>query len=83
MLSAEGIVHKRQRRVASPAFSIQNLRAFSPIVFEKGSKLVKRWSDIIGESGGNALVLDVASWISRVTFDVIGTVGMCIVFPPR
>ena len=83
MLSAEGIVHKRQRRVASPAFSIQNLRAYSPIVFEEGSKLVKRWRGLIGKSGGNSLELDVSSWISRVTFDVIGTVGICTVFPPQ
>ena len=83
LLSAEGIVHKRQRRVASPAFSIQNLKAFSPIVFEEGSKLVKRWRNIIGESGGNGLELDIYLWISRVTFDVIGTVGVCTVLPPR
>lgn len=77
LLSAEGIVHKRQRRVATPAFSIQNLRAFAPLVFERGFRLMNRWRDIISKSGGNEAVLDVCMWAGRITFDVIGAAGSC------
>ena len=35
MLAAEGQMHKRQRRVATPAFSIQNMRALVPVTFQK------------------------------------------------
>ena len=83
LLSASGIVHKRQRRVATPAFSIQNLRAFTPIVFERGSRLRNRWRDIIGKSGGDESVLDVCLWASRAAFDVVGAAGLCTLFLPR
>ncbi|KAI0064119.1 cytochrome-450 hydroxylase [Artomyces pyxidatus] len=79
MLAAEGHVHKRQRRVATPAFSLQNMRALVPLVFNKGEELKDRWKEMMeqhaAETGGKAgmgLKLDVCHWISRATFDVIG-----------
>lgn len=84
MLSAEGQVHKRQRRVSTPAFSIQNMRALVPLVFDKGNELKDRWMDMIVEQsqaeGGEksetqGTVLDVCHWVSRATFDVIGLAG--------
>lgn len=83
MLAAEGQVHKRQRRVATPAFSIQNLRALVPLVFGKGAELKNRWMDMIvqEEQAGNPTThssksrIDVCHWISRATFDVIGLAG--------
>jgi cytochrome P450 len=74
MLAAEGQVHKRQRRVATPAFSIQNLRALVPVVFGKGGELRDRWMGIIGDKKEGARI-DVCRWISRATFDVIGLAG--------
>lgn len=93
MLSAEGQVHKRQRRVSTPAFSIQNMRALVPLVFDKGNELKDRWMDMIVEQsqaeGGEksetqGTVLDVCHWVSRATFDVIGLAGetylcLCVV----
>ena len=73
MRSAEGITHKRQRRVATPASSIQNLRAFASIVFEKGFRLKNRWHDIISKT-----VKDVCEWVGRATFDVMGATGLYI-----
>ncbi|EGN99960.1 hypothetical protein SERLA73DRAFT_180296 [Serpula lacrymans var. lacrymans S7.3] len=86
MLAAEGHVHKRQRRVATPAFSIQNMRALVPLVFSKGNELKDRWLEMITESGQTIslesepkrsieLQIDVCHWISRATFDVIGLAG--------
>ncbi|KDQ53508.1 hypothetical protein JAAARDRAFT_39194 [Jaapia argillacea MUCL 33604] len=81
MLGAEGQVHKRQRRVATPAFSVQNMRALVPLVFGKGSELKDRWMSIITETNKaagtetEAVRLDVCHWISRATFDVIGLAG--------
>ncbi|KAI8996509.1 cytochrome-450 hydroxylase [Trametes punicea] len=83
MLAAEGQTHKRQRRVATPAFSIQNMRALVPVTFQKGMELKNRWLALISEAkdlskdektyGG--LKLDVCHWVSRATFDVIGLAG--------
>jgi len=77
MLAAEGEVHKRQRRVATPAFGVQNLKALVPIVWGKGNELKNRWLGVIKESGDseNGVRLDVCHWISRATFDIIGLAG--------
>ncbi|KAI0076708.1 cytochrome-450 hydroxylase [Panus rudis PR-1116 ss-1] len=77
MLAAEGQVHKRQRRVATPAFSIQNLRNLEPLVFNKGVTLKEKWVQLLKEAGNpaNGLRFDVCDWVSRATFDVIGSAG--------
>ncbi|KAH8119398.1 cytochrome-450 hydroxylase [Phellopilus nigrolimitatus] len=49
MLAAEGQVHKRMRRVGTPAFSIQNMRAFVPITFKKAIELKDKWMSMIDE----------------------------------
>ena len=84
MLAAEGQVHRRQRRVATPAFSIQNLRALVPLVFKKGEELKDKWTELIkaenSDQAGHVekwkpARLDVCMWVSRATFDVIGLAG--------
>ncbi|KAG2146409.1 cytochrome P450 [Suillus bovinus] len=77
MLAAEGHVHKRQRRVATPAFSIQNMRALVPLVFSKGEELKDKWMNmsqaVASEKQNSGQVeIDICHWISRATFDVIG-----------
>ncbi|KAI0354829.1 cytochrome-450 hydroxylase [Trametes cingulata] len=83
MLAAEGQMHKRQRRVATPAFSIQNMRALIPVTFQKGMELRDRWMSLISdardlsteEKSCGGMKLDVCHWVSRATFDVIGLAG--------
>jgi hypothetical protein len=82
MLASEGHVHKRQRRVATPAFSLQNMRALVPLVFNKGEELKDRWMGLIQEQAIDnsqknltGIRLDVCHWLSRATFDVIGLAG--------
>ena len=83
MLAAEGQMHKRQRRVSTPAFSIQNMRALVPVTFQKGVELRDRWLALIAEAqsgteaGKQGARLDVCHWVSRATFDVIGLAGLC------
>jgi len=78
MLAAEGDMHKRQRRVATSAFGVQNMKALVPLVWGKGNELKDRWLGVIKESecGDKGVRLDVCHWISRATFDVIGLAGM-------
>lgn len=78
MLSAEGQVHKRQRRVAMPAFSQQTMRALVPLVFSKGTVLKDKWMSIIHDAdvkSGEGHLINVCSWASRATFDVMGSAG--------
>ena len=82
MLAAEGQMHKRQRRVATPAFSVQTMRALVPLVFRKGTVLKEKWTSMIADADdkqGDALLIDVCRWSSRATFDVMGTVGELVV----
>lgn len=78
MLAAEGQTHKRQRRVATPAFSVQNLQALVPLVFRKGLELKDKWAELIERqtNGMGIARIDVCHWISRATFDVIGIAGL-------
>ena len=78
MLAAEGQVHKRQRRVATAAFSVQNMRALVPIAFKKGTELRDTWLDILRRNDSQSYRIDVCHWISRATFDVIGLAGLCL-----
>ncbi|KAF7361970.1 Cytochrome-450 hydroxylase [Mycena venus] len=76
MLSAEGQVHKRQRRVALPAFSAQNMRSLVDISFKKGIQLRDAWVDLLhSETESTSARIDVCQFLSRVTFDVIGLAG--------
>ncbi|KAL4249351.1 cytochrome P450 family protein [Abortiporus biennis] len=83
MLSAEGKAHKRFRRVATPAFSIQHLRDSKVAIFQKGLGIKKSWMSLIetdqteSESQDNfkGTRFDVCDWIYRATFDVIGVTG--------
>ncbi|KAJ7246433.1 cytochrome P450 [Mycena rebaudengoi] len=76
MLSAEGQVHKRQRRVALPAFSAQNMRSLVDISFKKGIQLRDAWVDLLGsETESTSVRIDVCQFLSRVTFDVMGLAG--------
>src|SRR5260221_11733071 len=87
IFAAEGLVHKRQRRVATPAFSVQNMRALVPLVFNKGEELKDRWIGLIQEQAidnsqknPTGIRLDVCHWMSRATFDVIGLAGQFLSF---
>lgn len=88
MLSAEGRVHKRMRRVAHPAFSVQNMRALVPLVFSTGQELRDKWFEMLNQheqdgqdkqksntSTTKGLKVDVCMWVSRATFDIIGLAG--------
>ncbi|KAG8963091.1 hypothetical protein FRC03_003456 [Tulasnella sp. 419] len=74
LLSSEGMHHKKQRKVMNPAFSPQNMRRFVPIFNSKAIELKNRWLRLIDESK-DVSTLDVAHWMNRASFDVIGLTG--------
>ncbi|KAK0212946.1 cytochrome-450 hydroxylase [Desarmillaria ectypa] len=78
MLSAEGQLYKRLRRIATPAFSAYNMRALVPHVFKKAQQLTNRWLSIMKEHEHEReyLSINVCHWLSRATFDVIGLAGL-------
>ena len=75
LTSLEGAQHARQKRVIAPTFSNDNLIALLPIFFGKARELKGRWNGVLSEIP-NGTKLDVCSWSSRATIDVIGLAGM-------
>ncbi|KIJ43504.1 hypothetical protein M422DRAFT_253061 [Sphaerobolus stellatus SS14] len=67
-----GDQHARQRKIMEPAFSHASVAAFLPVFQEKGHIAIDKWRDTISQNGGNPVVLDVHSWLARLTLDAIG-----------
>lgn len=55
LLSSEGVQHKRQRRVITPGFSVQNLRVFVPMIMMKGQQMSDRWMEMLSEKDSKSL----------------------------
>ncbi|KDN36671.1 hypothetical protein RSAG8_10669, partial [Rhizoctonia solani AG-8 WAC10335] len=69
LLSVEGDIHKRQ----SPSFGPAQIRELVPIFWNKANKLRDIWLDILKESPDGTI--NVLSWLSRATLDIIGAAG--------
>jgi cytochrome P450 len=73
LLTAEGELHKRQRKVLSPAFTTGYVRDIVPIFIEKAHHLV----DVLAEqlNSQRAEGIEVFGVLSRCTLDIIGSAG--------
>ncbi|RMZ85497.1 hypothetical protein DV736_g6581, partial [Chaetothyriales sp. CBS 134916] len=76
LILVEGPEHKRQRRLLDPSFKIQNIRALQALVAEKTELMMER---MLAESRTQGSV-EIASWGSRFTLDIIGPTLMSIDF---
>jgi cytochrome P450 len=79
----EGAEHRVQRRILAPALTQQAIRNLAPIFFRKAEEIREHWKTAIGSpvkledddqlpvpcSGAR---IDIADWISRGSFDVVG-----------
>ncbi|KZV76320.1 cytochrome P450 [Peniophora sp. CONT] len=74
---ADGDQHHRQRKIMNPAFSVPQLKSFLPLFLSYAEKLVQKWKEEEITPGNGAVepVVDVYSWLSRTTLDVIGEAG--------
>jgi cytochrome P450 len=63
LLTSEGELHKRQRRLAQPAFHRERIQRYAEVMVEKAAVARERWRD--GEE------LDVAHELMRLTLDVV------------
>lgn len=81
VLVAEGYEHKKQRRSLDSAFSLQRIKAVTPLFHAPAAKLASKWEELIDKEGGsngldkNQIQMDVMSWLSRCTLDIIGVAG--------
>jgi cytochrome P450 len=63
LLTSEGELHKRQRRLAAPAFHRERIQRYGEVMVEKASRARERWRD--GEE------IDVAHEMMRLTLAVV------------
>ncbi|KAL0576500.1 hypothetical protein V5O48_005475 [Marasmius crinis-equi] len=71
----EGEDHRRQRKVMNPAFGPSEIRALTEIFVEKSIELRDLWTSQIENADGSKAEVDVLSWLSKMTLDVIGQAG--------
>lgn len=80
VLFVEGEDHKRQRRLLSGPFTQASVNSYIPKFQELTDKLISKMNNAMDndetlEKKGGYTVINVYSWLSRVTLDVIGEAG--------
>ncbi|KAL0577267.1 hypothetical protein V5O48_004724 [Marasmius crinis-equi] len=71
VLTANGEVHQRQRKILNPAFSAAQIRPFAQFFSSSTRLLVSRWRAEIEKSNGSAVV-DTTQWLQGMTLDALG-----------
>ncbi|KAF8597174.1 cytochrome P450 [Ceratobasidium sp. AG-I] len=74
LLSAEPEAHKRQRRIMNPSFGVPQIRLLVPVFWEKSNQLRDMWLEQM-DNATDGTTVEVLSWLSRATMDIIGTAG--------
>lgn len=75
VLLAEGNPHKVQRKALSPGFSIQSIKALTPIFWRKSLLLSKLWERDMLVAKTRSMSIEVLEWLNRTTLDIIGEAG--------
>jgi cytochrome P450 len=78
LVTAEYDIHKRQRRILTPAFAIPHIKAITPHFWAKANQLAELWRPLCSTQSEEGI--EVGNWTSRATLDVIGLAGT---FPIR
>ncbi|KLO11217.1 cytochrome P450 [Schizopora paradoxa] len=86
IIFGEGLVatigehHKRQRKLVTPAFSVQRLRRLVPTFYDVANRLRTALLDTVEKSpkssSSNTTVADMAEWMSRAAIESIGCAGL-------
>ncbi|KAF9255031.1 cytochrome P450 [Marasmius fiardii PR-910] len=77
LLVTEGHKHRLHRRVMNPAFGTPEIRRLSEIFFQKSLKLRDLWWALLNENEAKTcqVEIEVVSWITRLTLNIIGEAG--------
>ncbi|KAL4785258.1 cytochrome P450 [Aspergillus varians] len=77
ILLVEGFEHKRHRKNLMPAFSYRHIKDLYPIFWAKSVEMVKCIeNDLENRESADDNIVQVRSWASRATLDIIGLAGM-------
>ncbi|KAF4340270.1 isotrichodermin C-15 hydroxylase (cytochrome P-450 monooxygenase CYP65A1) [Fusarium beomiforme] len=74
LIIVEGDAHKFLRKNSTPAFHFRHIKELYPMMWEKSQAMAKAMNQEIVSSGSS--VLELNSWASKVTLDIIGIAGL-------
>lgn len=75
LILSEGDAHRAQRKAATPAFTIKNIRAMYPLMWTKTQIFLDQLEREIAvhpAPGRGAGFVEIGGWASRLTLDIIG-----------
>ncbi|KAF7373489.1 hypothetical protein MSAN_00558800 [Mycena sanguinolenta] len=75
ILVVEGDQHKQQRRIMNPAFGVPQTRELTEIFVDKSIQLRDIWAAQTAKSDNGVARVEVLSWLSKATLDIIGLAG--------
>ncbi|AEO65965.1 05473d8c-fd2d-4346-9f39-8d2bdb32ff12 [Thermothielavioides terrestris] len=75
VLLAEDDEHVYQRKTLNPGFSIQAIRSFQPIFWEKAHLMADLMRQEMTDEGVFVKTFEVLEWLNRCTLDIIGRAG--------
>jgi cytochrome P450 len=75
VLLAEGNPHKTQRKALAPGFSIQSIKALTPVFWRKALLLSKLWERDMLLENTRSKTIEILEWLNRATLDIIGEAG--------
>ncbi|KAJ7043830.1 cytochrome P450 [Mycena alexandri] len=87
LLTVEGDVHKRQRKILTPAFSSSHIKSLTPIFWDKATELRDIWLHTAPQADEKDTNepkpsifpgyerVDVLKWLGRATLDAMGLAG--------
>ncbi|KAF8518692.1 cytochrome P450 [Hysterangium stoloniferum] len=64
--------HARHRKIILPGFSQSALKEFVPIFLQVAQKVVEKWRDLLQEGQQQSTVVDIHTWLSKLTLDAVG-----------
>ncbi|KAG9013822.1 hypothetical protein FRB94_000802 [Tulasnella sp. JGI-2019a] len=75
LLTVEGLVHRKQRKVMNPAFSMAHIRELTPLMTRHAKDLKDIWLDTVSKSTSGTAEIEVSEWLNRAALNIIGDAG--------
>ncbi|KAJ7598471.1 cytochrome P450 [Mycena floridula] len=75
IITAEGEVHRRQRKSLTPSFSPATIRGITSVFFDAAYKLKTAWDSQLDASTHDFATIEVQKWMTAVALDSIGMGG--------
>lgn len=77
LIIVEGDRHKFLRKNTMPAFAFRHIKDLYPMMWDKASLLMRTLEkDVVANSAAGSSVVELTTWASKVTLDIIGIAGL-------